>query len=66
MVRVELLGKLLVLEVLTIMCVFLQMYIGCREKKCVLMIRDSLFDFLLGLLEVLGMLLVGTGVGVVD
>ena len=66
MVRLEVLGELLVLVVRTIVSVFLHMYIDCREKRCVLMIRHYLFEFLLVLLEVLGMLLVGTGVGVVD
>ena len=62
----EMLVELLVLVNRTIVRVFLQMYMDCLEKKCVLMIGDCLFDYLLVLLEVLGMLLVGTGVGVVD
>ena len=66
MVRLEVLGKLLVLVVLTIVRVFLQMYMGCFEKRCVLIIGDYLFECLLVLLGVFGMLLVGTGVGVVD
>ena len=36
----------------------------CLEKKCALMI--GVFEYLLALLEVLGMLSVGTGAGVVD
>ena len=35
-------------------------------KRCLMMIGGYLFDYLLVLLKVLGMLLVGTGVGVVD
>ena len=60
------LGDLLVLVVRTIVSVFLQKYMDCLEKICVLMIGGYLFDYLLVSLEVLGMLLVGTGVGVVD
>ena len=66
MVRLEVLGELLVLVVRTIVRFFLQMYMDCLEKRCVLMIEGFLFDYLLVLLEVLGMLLVRTGVGVVD
>ena len=40
------------------------MCMDCLEKRCVLMIY--LFDYLLVLLEVLGMLFAGSGVGVVD
>ena len=60
------LGGLLDLVVLTIVRVFLQMCMDCLEKRCVLMIEGYLFEFLLVLLEVLGTLLVGTDVGVVD
>ena len=48
------------------MRVFLLMYMDCIEKRCVLTIGGYLFDYLLILLGVLGMLLVGTGVSVVD
>ena len=65
-VRSAMLGELLALVVRTIMRVFLQMYMDCLEKRCVLMIEDYLFVYLLVLLEVLGTLLVGTDVGVVD
>ena len=60
------LGELLALVVRTIVRDFLQMCMECLEKRCVLMIGDLLFDYLLVLLEVLGTLLVGTDVGVVD
>ena len=60
------LGELLVLVVRTIVSVFLQMFMDCLEKRCVLMIGSYLFDYLLVLLEVLGTLLVGTDVMVVD
>ena len=60
------LGELLVLVVRTIVRVFLQMCMDCLRKRCVLMIGGYLFDYLLVLLEVLGTLLVGTDVGVVD
>ena len=40
MVHLDVLGELLILVVLTIVRVFLQMYMGCLEKKCVLMIED--------------------------
>ena len=66
MFRLEVLGELLVLLVRTIVRVFLQMCMDCLEKRCVLMIWGYLFDYFLVLLEVLGMLLVGTGVGIVD
>ena len=48
------------------MRVFLQTYMDCLEKRCVLMIGGYCFDYLLVLLEVLGILLVGTDVRVVD
>ena len=54
-------GENLVLMVRIILRVFLQKYTDCLEKKCVLMIGD--FEYMLALLEVLGMLSVGTGVG---
>ena len=57
-------GERLVLVIGIIVRVFLQKYMGCLEKKCVLMIR--IFEYLLALLEDLGMLSVGTCVGVVD
>ena len=41
------------------MRVFLQMYMDCLEKKCVLMIEGFLFEYLLVLLEVLETLLGG-------
>ena len=56
MVRLEILGELLVLLVRTIVRVFIHM--------C--MIAGYLFDYLLVLLDVLGIMLIGTGVGVVD
>ena len=59
-------GEQLVLVVQIIVRVFLQKYMDCLENKCVLMIAGCLFDYLLALIEVLGMLLVGTDVGVVD
>ena len=62
MVRLEVLGELLVLVVWTIMRVFLQMYMDNLEKRCVLVSGGYLFDYLLVMLEVLGILLVGTGV----
>ena len=64
MLRLEVLDELLVPVVRTIVCVFLQLYMDCLEKRCKLMIVGYLFDYLLVLLEVFGMLLVGTGVGV--
>ena len=54
----------LVLMVRTVVRDFLQKYMDCLEKKCVLMTGG--FDYLLALMEFLGMLSVGTGVGVVD
>ena len=48
------------------MRVFLQMCMDCLEKRCVLMIGGCLFDYLLVMLEFLGVLFVGTDVGVVD
>ena len=42
------------------------MYMDCLEKICMMMIESCLFEYLLILLEVLGMLSVGTGVDVVD
>ena len=65
-VRLAMLGERLVLVVRLVVRVFLQMYMGCLEKRCVLMIGDYLFEYLLVLLEVFGMLSVGTDVGVVD
>ena len=65
-VCLEMLGELLVLVVRKIVCVFLQMCMDCLEKKCVLMIGGYLFDYLLVLLEVFGIMLVGTGVEAVD
>ena len=64
-VRSEVGGKRLVLVVQTIVRVFLQKYMDCLEKGCELMIGGCLFECLLVLLENHGMLLVGTGVGVV-
>ena len=66
MVRSVMFGELLALVVRTIVRNFLQMYMDCLEKRCVLMIEGYLFEYLLVLLEVLGKLLVGTDVGVVD
>ena len=63
MVRLVVLGELLVLVVRTIVRVFLQMYMDCLEKRRVLMIGGCLFDYLLVLMEILGMLVVETGVG---
>ena len=60
------LGEILALVVRTIVSVFLQMYMDCPEKRCVLMIEGYLLKYLLVLLEVLGTLLVGTDVEVVD
>ena len=57
-------GERLVLVVRIIVRVFLQKYMDCLEKKCVLMIGN--FEYFLASLEVLGMLSVGTGVGVID
>ena len=65
-VRSAMLGELLVLLVRTIVRVCLQMYMDCLEKRCMLMIEGYLFEYLLILLEVLGMLSVGTGVDAVD
>ena len=65
-VRSAMLAKLLVLVVRTIVRVFLQMYMDCLEKRCVLMIDGYLFECLLVLLEVSGTLLMGTDVRVVD
>ena len=48
------------------MRVFLQVCMGCLEKRCVLMIERYLFEYSLVLSEVVGTLLVGTDVGVVD
>ena len=66
MVRLEVRGELLVLVIRTILRVFLQMCIGCLEKRCVLMIEGYLFEYLFLLLENLGTLLVGIDLGVVD
>ena len=63
MVCLARLGELLVLVVRTVEHVFLQMHFDCLEKRCVLMIGSYLVDYLLAFLEDLGMLLVGTGVG---
>ena len=60
------LDELMVLVVRTIVRVFLQMCMSCLEKRCVLMIGGSLFEYLLVLSEVLGTLLVVTDVGVDD
>ena len=60
------LGELLVLVVRTIVRVFLQMCTDCLEKRCMLVIGGYLFKYLLVMLEFRGMLLVGTGAGVVD
>ena len=65
-VRSVMLGEILALVVRTIVRVFLEMYIDCLEKRCVLMVEGYLFEFLLVLSEVLGRFLVGTDVGVVD
>ena len=62
-VRSKVRGEQLVLRVQIIVHVFLQMYMGCLEKKCVLMIGG--FGYLLVLLDFLGKLLVGTCVRVV-
>ena len=48
MVRLEVLGELLVLVVLTIVRVLHQMYMGCLEKRCVLMIGDYFFVGVVG------------------
>ena len=60
------LGKLLAQVVRTIVRVFLQMYMDCLEKRCVLIFEGYLFEYLLLLLEVPGKLLVGTDVGVFE
>ena len=65
-VRSVMLGEALALRVPIIVRVFLQMYMVCLEKSCVLMIEESLFVYLLVLLEVLRTLLVGSDVGLVD
>ena len=59
------LGEILVLVVRTVVLVFLQICMDCLEKRCVLMIGGYLIDYLLVLLDVLGMLSMGTDVGVV-
>ena len=60
-------GEIQVLNVLIIINVFPQMYMDFLEMKYVLMIQDDLSDWLLVLLEFLGMLYsVGTVVRVVD
>ena len=64
--RSVILGEVLALVVRIIVRVFLQMFMDCLDKRCVLMIEDYLFVYLLVLLEVLGTLLVGTDVEVVD
>ena len=64
-VRLEVRGERLVLVVQTIMRAFLQKYIDCLEERCVLMTGGYSFEYLLALLEVLGILLVRTAVGVV-
>ena len=64
-VRLEVRGERLVLVVQTIVRVFLQKYMDFLEKRCMLMIGGYSFEYLLALLEILGMLLVGTGVEVV-
>ena len=48
MVRLEVLGDLLVLVVLTIVHVLHQMYMGCLEKRFVLMIGDYFFVGVVG------------------
>ena len=63
-VRSKMLGEQLVLMVRTIVRVFLQKYMDCLGKKCVWMIED--FGYLQLSLDFLGMLSVGTGVGVID
>ena len=65
-VRSAMLGELMALVVRTIVRAFLQMYMDCLEKRCVLMIEGYLYEYLLVLLEVLGLLLMGTDVGVDD
>ena len=57
--RSAMLGELLALVVRTIVRVFLQMCMGCLEKRCVLKIEGYLFEYLLVLLEVLGTLFLG-------
>ena len=44
-VRLEMLGELLVLVVRTVVRVFLQNYMDCLEKRCVLMIGCCRFDY---------------------
>ena len=57
------LGELLVLVVLTILRVFLQICMNCFEIRRMLLIGGYFFDYLMVLLEILGMLLVGDVVG---
>ena len=45
-VRLKVLDELLVLMVRTTVCVFLQKYRGCLEKRYVLMIEDYLVVYL--------------------
>ena len=45
--RLKVLDELLILMVRTIVRVFLQMYRGCLKKRCVVMIEDYLFVYLL-------------------
>ena len=59
-VRSVMLGELLALVVRTIVLVFLQMYMACLERRCVLMNEGYLIEHSLVLSEVLGILLVGT------
>ena len=55
-VRIGMRGELQVLKVLIIVKVFLQMYIDFFEMKYVLMIEGGLSDWMLVLLEILGIL----------
>ena len=54
MVCLEILGKLLVLVVRTIVRVFLQMCMNCFGKRCGLMIGGYSFDYLLVLVGIAG------------
>ena len=62
-VRAKVHGEQLFLRVQIIVLAFLQRYMDCLEKKCVLMIGS--FGYMLVLLDFLGSLLWGTGLGVV-
>ena len=66
LVRLKMRGELMVIVVRRVVRVFLQQFMDCLEKRCVLMIGGCLFDYLLVLMEILGMLLVRIDVAVVD